>query len=180
MTEDGAVVIREGKSAAAVRRVPIHRALRPLITRLKETSKDGYLIPGLLTGGFDDKRTHYVGKRFSDLKEDLGFTDSALKFHTLRNAFMQRCEEGEVPESTTKLIVGHSRQADITYGLYSPGVKFDALKKAVEKVTYGDVDALVRKLAKSVEVTKRSRRRRRAGLSADERRTSRMGRRLYG
>jgi len=165
VTEDDAFVIREGKSAAAVRRVPIHRALRPLIERLKETSRDGYLIPGLLTGGFDDKRAHYVGKRFSELKETLGFTDKALKFHTLRNAFMQRCEEGEVPESTTKLIVGHSRQADITYGLYSPGVKFDALTKAVAKVTFGDVDSLVKRFAKSVEVTKQSRRRPRAGYN---------------
>lgn len=29
-------------------------------------------------------------------------------------------------ESTIKLIVGHSRQGHITYGLYSPGVKFVA------------------------------------------------------
>jgi integrase len=172
VAEDAALIVREGKSAAAVRRVPVHPALRPLIARLKDMSKDTYLIPGLLTGGFDDKRAHYVGKRFSELKKTLGFTDSALKFHTLRNAFMQRCEEGEVPESTTKLIVGHSRQADITYGLYSPGVKFDALTKAVAKVTYGDVDALVKRLAKTVEVTKKSTRRPRAAHERRQRKAA--------
>lgn len=161
-TEDGALIVREGKSAAAVRRVPVHAALAPLVASLRDTSKDGYLIPGLLTGGMDEKRAHYAGKRFSKLKEKLGFTDSALVFHTLRNAFMQRAEEGGVPESTTKLIVGHSRQGDITYGLYSPGVKFEALREAVGKVTFGGADGFVRALAGQVKVTKKSTRRPRA------------------
>jgi hypothetical protein len=137
----------------------MHPALAPLVLSLQESSKDGYLIPGLLAGGMDDKRAHYVGKRFSQVKEKLGFTDSALVFHTLRNAFMQRAEEGGVPESTTKLIVGHSRQGDITYGVYSPGVRFDALREAVGKVTFGKADAFVSTLAGQVKVTKKSTRR---------------------
>lgn len=157
--EDGALIVREGKSAAARRRVPVHPALQPLVRCLRDSSRDGYLIPGLLTGGADGKRAHYVGKRFSKVKEKLGFTDPALVFHTLRNAFMQRAEEGGVPESTTKLIVGHSRQGDITYGLYSPGVKFEALRDAVKKVTFGGADEFVGKLAGEVKVTKKSVRR---------------------
>jgi integrase len=158
-TEDGALIVREGKSAAALRRVPVHPALQPLVKSLRDSSRDGYMIPGLLTGGMDAKRAHYAGKRFSKLKEKLGFTDPALVFHTLRNAFMQRAEEGGVPESTTKLIVGHSRQGDITYGLYSPGVKFEALREAVGKVTYGAADGLVRELAGRVMITRKSMRR---------------------
>jgi hypothetical protein len=43
----------------------------------------------------------------------------------------------------------------------SPGPGSPELKKAVQKVTYGEpVDELVRSLAKSVEITTRSRRRR--------------------
>lgn len=170
VTEDDALCVREGKTAAALRRVPIHAALKPLIGRLKETSKDGYLIPGLLTGGFDKKRGHYLGKRFGEIKTALGFTDVTLKFHTLRNAFMQRCEEGEVAESTTKLIVGHSRQANITYGIYSPGVKFEALRKAVAKVTFGKLDGYLKKTARLVEITKQSRRRPRASYNRTQRR----------
>ena len=70
--EDGALVVREGKTAAVVRRIPIHPVLQPLIDRLIATSNDGYLIPGLLTGGADSKRGHYLGKRFSHIRRKLG------------------------------------------------------------------------------------------------------------
>lgn len=158
VASDHAFVIREGKSAAAVRRVPIHPAIRPLVVHLVKTSRDTFLIPGLLTGGADAKRAHYVGKRFTEVKRRLGFTDTALVFHTLRNAFMQRCEDAEVPESTTKLIVGHTRDS-LTYGTYSPGPKFDALREAVAKVTFGKADALARALKGNAQVTMKSARR---------------------
>lgn len=161
VTEDGALLVREGKSEAAVRRVPMHPVILPLVKSLQDTSTDGFLVPGLLTGGTDKRRGHYAGKRFTHVKGKLGFTDPALVFHTLRNAFMQRAEEGGVPESTTKLIVGHSRRGNITYGLYSPGLKFEALSDAVGKVTYGAADDYVRRSGNGILVIKRSSRRRR-------------------
>lgn len=72
----------------------------------------------------------------------VGFTDRALVFHTLRNSFMQRCENAGVPESTVKLIVGHSRQGSMTYGLYSPGPDFEKLRAGVRKVRYGKADSV--------------------------------------
>lgn len=159
IAKDGAFIIREGKSAAAVRRVPVHPVIRPLVAELVKSSRDGFLIPGLLTGGADAKRAHYIGKRFTELKRKLGFKDSALVFHTLRNAFAQRCEEAGVPESTTKLIVGHSRQDSLTYGRYSPGVQFDALRDAVVQVTFGKVDRFAKALKGKAVVTMKSARR---------------------
>jgi integrase len=156
--------IREGKTAAAVRSVPAHPALLPVLKRLAKTSSDGYLLPGLITGGEDAKRGHMIGKRFSYLIRKAGFSDTALTFHTLRNAFMQRCEEAGVPESTAKLIVGHSRQS-LTYGTagngYSPGVGVDTLRREVAKVTFGAVDAYVQGIAGTVAVTLKARRRHR-------------------
>jgi hypothetical protein len=66
-----------------------------------------------------------------------------------------------VPESTAKLLDGHAR-ASITYGRYSTGVSFKTLDDAVGRITYGPVDALVKKLGKQVEITQRSTRRRSA------------------
>jgi integrase len=161
--DDDAFAVTEGKTRAAVRRVPIHPVIKSLVARLKRDSKDGFLIPGLLTGGPDNRRSHYVGKRFTPLRRKLGFEDGALNFHTLRNAFMQRCEDKEVPESTTKLLVGHSRKKQITYGTYSPGPNFEVLRKAAAKVTFGEVDALAKAIGSKVAVTKTSKRRRTGG-----------------
>jgi site-specific recombinase XerD len=155
---NGCMKVTEGKTAAAVRVVPVHPAIAPLVSQLAKKSSDGFLVPGLLTGGPDAKRSHYIGKRFSDAIRKLGFDDPALNFHTTRNSFMQRCEEAGVPESTVKLLVGHARQS-LTFGTYSPGVQLDTLRQAVRKVSYGKLDALVKKLGRKVEIESKSRRR---------------------
>jgi integrase len=155
---NGSLKVTEGKTAAAVRVVPVHPAIAPLVSQLAKKSSDGFLVPGLLTGGPDAKRSHYIGKRFSDAIRKLGFDDPALNFHTTRNSFMQRCEEAGVPESTVKLLVGHARQS-LTFGTYSPGVQLNTLRDAVQKVSYGKLDALVKKLGSKVEIDSKSRRR---------------------
>lgn len=149
--EGDAIRVTEGKTAAAIRTIPVHPVIAGLVKRLREKSSDGYVIPRLLRGGADGKRGHYVGKRFGHAMKRLGFTDKALTFHTLRNSFMQRCEEAGVPESTVKLLVGHARQS-MTFGRYSPGVEFEGLRKAVAKVTYGEADGVVKANGRGVEV----------------------------
>jgi integrase len=168
--------IREGKTASSVRTLPIHPVLRPLVRSLIAGSDDGYLITGLLTGGADDKRGHLVGKRFTQVRQDLGITDPAVNFHTLRNSFLQRCEEGEVPQSTAKLLAGHKR-SDLTYGGYSPGTSLPMLEKAVRKVTYGSVDGFIKRAGSEVAVSKRSRRRTRASGAATAPHARQAGRR---
>jgi integrase len=120
------------------------------VGHLKDTSKDGFLIPGAKAGGYDAKRSHYLSRTFGFAKKRLGFTDSALVFHTLRNSFMQRCEKAGVPERTVKQIVGHSRQDSLTYGLYSPGPGFDKLSEGVRKVSYGKADAVAKHVTKEL------------------------------
>lgn len=151
--------VKAAKNQASIRTVPIHPVLRPLVRNLASKSYDGFLIPGLLTGGADNKRGHMVGKRFTKMRHDLGITDTALNFHTLRNAFIQRCEEAGIELSTAKKLAGHKR-TDQTYGGYSPGGSMEMLAKTIRKVTFGsEVDGMVKVVGKTVEVTKQSRRR---------------------
>ena len=158
-----ALIVREGKSPSAIRGVPVHPVIATLIDQLRKHSWDGYLIPGLLPGGADAKRGHYLGKRFGALIRKAGFADPSLVFHTLRHSFIQRCEEGGVPESSAKLLVGHSRRSSLTYGNagvgYSPGVALDTLRLEIVKVSYVEVDAFVRTAGAQVQITQTSRRR---------------------
>lgn len=57
-----------------------------------------------------------------------------------------------------KLIVGHSRQS-LTFGGYSPGSKFESLARAIERVAFGPVNALVKARANDVRVRQSQRRR---------------------
>ena len=141
----------EGKTTASVRYVPVHPVIAPMVARLLENARGGYLLPDLLVSGPDNKRGKLVGKRFGKLIRALGISDPSVTFHTLRNSFMSRCEGASVPESTTKLLVGHARQS-LTYGLYSPGVEFEQLAAAVQKISFGKVDALMASLGPSLVI----------------------------
>jgi integrase len=158
---DDALRVMEGKNKNSIRYVPLHPVIRPMVERLQATSMDGYLISGLLPGGADGKRSHYVSKRFGNWLRSNGFEDATLNFHSFRRSFTQHCEHAKIPESTAKLLTGHARQS-LTYGLYSPGPEFPVLTKEIKKVTYGAADEIVRKLAKQSEITKKSTRRPRA------------------
>jgi integrase len=157
---DDALRVMEGKNANSVRYVPLHDVIKPMVRQLCRTSTDGYLISGLLPGGVDNKRSHYVSKRFGDLLRRNEFPEGEVDFHSFRRSFAQRCEQAGLPQSTAALLLGHARQS-LTYGLYSPGPEFEALQVAMEKVTYGEpVDSRVRALTSRAAVTVRSTRRR--------------------
>lgn len=144
--------IEEGKTAAAVRRVPIHPTIAPLVQHLAKESGDGYLIPGLLRGGPDRKRAWYVGKRFGRVIRALGITDPALDFHALRGTVITQLEGAGVPESTIQLIVGHKRQG-MTFGVYSGGVSDNVKRDALRHVSYGKrLDSYVAETGATVTV----------------------------
>ncbi|HUG98315.1 MAG TPA: DUF6538 domain-containing protein [Gammaproteobacteria bacterium] len=141
--KDGFIVIPEGKTESSVRQVPIHPTIEPLIKRLAEDSKEGFLLPGLKPGGADKKRGHGISKRIGrHIRVGLGIEDRGVVFHSLRSAFIHACETAGIPESSTKLLVGHSRQA-MSYGTYSPGPGLPALQEAMKRVSFGEIDQII-------------------------------------
>jgi integrase len=127
------IKIRTGKTEAAVREVPVHEDAAHLLKR-RRASPDGFVFPGLVPGGPDKKRSWSVSKAFGRYCDKLGLTDQALTFHSLRKTFTEAVEGAEVPEPTTKLLIGHARQS-LTYGHYSRGQRVD-LRKAIRKLKF--------------------------------------------
>jgi integrase len=115
---DDHITIQAGKSNAAVRDVPIVKPLKPILDRLVATTTDKFVLPGLLSGGRDDKRSVLLAKRAAwNLRKVLKITDpTVVADHSLRHAFINRCEIAKAPENLVKLIVGHSRGDSITFG----------------------------------------------------------------
>ena len=153
--------ITQGKTAAAVRRVPIHPAIAPMVASLSaKPDKAGFLIPGLLTSGKDDKRGVLIGKRFGVALKSAGLARIGLDFHAFRYTVITQMEGAGVPESTIRLIVGHSRQG-VTFGTYSAGVPDKVLTEALAHVTYGrKVDGSITRA--SVTVKRFAKRRKRS------------------
>ena len=156
---DGILQIKAGKSRAAVRRVPVHEVIRPLVDRLVETTGDGYLIPGLLTGGKDNKRGHYLGKRFSRAVRQAEVTDSRVVFHGFRRTVVTKMETAGVPLLVQQDIVGHERRG-VTERNYTDDVDDARKTEALAHVSYGpEVDQLIRRVGARLSITHVSKRR---------------------
>ena len=114
--------IRQLKSKAAEREVPLHGLLETLLDTT--LPRQGRLFPQLTV----DK----VVKRYADLRRRHPELRGTV-FHSTRKWFITQCEQTGVPEHFTASLVGHhsARSANkLTYGLYSAGIS-DAQKRKI-------------------------------------------------
>jgi integrase len=114
--------IRQLKSKAAEREVPLHQTLEQLL----DTSlpKQGRLFPYLTVDA--------VVKRYAKLRRLYPDLQGSV-FHSTRKWFITQCERTGTPEHFTASLVGHhsARSANkLTYGLYSAGIS-DAQKREI-------------------------------------------------
>ncbi|MCG7872389.1 tyrosine-type recombinase/integrase [Candidatus Thiodiazotropha endoloripes] len=130
----GVFRVREGKTSSAVREVPIHSAIRPLVGQLVGDRSTGPLIKGLVPGGPDNRPSWNIGKVFGRVKKSLGFSGDYV-FHGLRHTFITKMEQSDVNLLLIERVVGHKSNA-LAFNTYSKGQTLEAMSEAVEKITY--------------------------------------------
>lgn len=132
--------IRQGKTSAAARRVPMHPDVIEIVKRRKK-GKDpqDWLFHELA----DERNAGDVfGKRFANYREKLGVDDkrpgqrrSLVNFHSFRRWFVTEAERAGIPESTISSVVGHEEgRKSITLGVYSGGPAWQQMRACVEAV----------------------------------------------
>ena len=95
------------KTGNGVRDVPVHPELKNLITHLSgHADQDGYLIPSSNKNKYS-KRGDALGKRFTRLKQELGFGEQHV-FHSLRHTVIYLYRKAECPVEIRNQIVGHA------------------------------------------------------------------------
>lgn len=129
----GFFTVKDAKSEAGNRDVPIHPELLTTMQRLHHESKDGYLIPSTARNTHG-KRSDPLGKRFGRLKEDAGFGPEHV-FHSIRKTVATQLENAGVAEGVAADILGHEKPT-LTYGLYSGGASMAVKAKAIGEVGY--------------------------------------------
>ena len=127
-TDKGFFTVTASKTEAGIRQIPIHPAIRQLVARLIETSKDGYLLSGLTNNKYGD-RSNAIGKRFGRLKHSLGY-GRELVFHSFRRGVATQFERAKVPEVLAARILGHEFPT-MSFGIYSGGADVETLKEAI-------------------------------------------------
>ena len=118
--------VRQLKTDAAERFIPLHSGLIPLLAQLPN---HGRLFPQL--------DVSIVTKRFKKMTEQAGTVRPGLVFHSTRKWFVTQCERAGVPEHWTASIVGHQSARSenrMTYGIYSAGISDQQKREIVERV----------------------------------------------
>jgi integrase len=125
--------IKDAKTAAGIREVPIHDKLTPTLRRLIGKRTSGYVLAGLLPNKYGD-RSNAIGKRFGRLKKEAGFSETHV-FHSIRKCVGTQLENALVPEGVSADILGHEKP-NITYGIYSGGASLEVKRAALAKLRY--------------------------------------------
>jgi integrase len=94
------------KSKSGVRDVPIHPAIHQLIHSLaKNADSEGFLIHS--TNNRYGKRGDAIGKRFTRLKQQMGFDDRHV-FHSIRHTVVFMFRRAGCPLEIRNQIIGHA------------------------------------------------------------------------
>ena len=126
--------IRQAKTEAGIRQVPIHPEIGDLVDHLIEQSRDGYLIPSTSKNQYGI-RSDALSKRFGKLKRSVGFTERSHSFHSFRATVATLFEQAGVVEGVAADILGHEKPT-ITYGVYSGDSSLQQRRDAVMKIVY--------------------------------------------
>ena len=113
--------IKEGKTQASVRFVPIHPKLMKTVKRLISASDDGYLLKTSKGGKYGTK-SKGLGNQFSIFKTNLGF-DKKSVFHSVRKTVITTLERADVKNLVIISLVGHKADGllRMTFDRYSEG-----------------------------------------------------------
>lgn len=122
--------IKDSKTVAGIRQVPIHPAIEELIKRLASKSEDDFLISSASNNKYGI-RSDALSKAFGRLKTSLKFGPE-LVFHSIRKTFITLLHRGGTTGPIIAEIVGHET-GTVTYDVYNHGAsaqqKHDAIAR---------------------------------------------------
>jgi integrase len=138
--------IRVSKTAAGVRRVPIHPALKPLVARrVAGKSPDAYLFDELRApASRPAERSAKASERFTEYRRECGIDDrqegqrnSNVNFHSWRHRFITQALAAGHPLHLVSAVVGHQAgRESVTLRTYNAtGPATDQLRAVVESVS---------------------------------------------
>jgi integrase len=123
--------IVDSKTAAGIRVVPVHPALKPLMQRLINDSKDGFLVTSDSKNKYGN-RSDLLSKAFGRLKKSLGFGPLHV-FHSIRKSAITQLVRADVTGTLIAELVGHET-GTVTYDVYNQGASAAQKLAAISKL----------------------------------------------
>lgn len=126
------------KSANALRRVPLHRALIDLgllkLVAHRRSQNMNRLFPNINRSKSKGTLSGTLSKNFGYYLVSRGIKEPGLDFHALRTDFLTRLTRARVPDHVRKGLMGHD-QTDVTHKNYfRAGETMPSLKEYVDRI----------------------------------------------
>ena len=133
--------IYEGKTKAARRVVPVHPVLKKIIVS-NDSDEEEYILKGLVSGGYDKKRSGNFQKRHTRTRIKVNLPKGVV-FHSLRNTVITKLHNNLIPLYNIEQIIGH-KQKSVAFGVYSSGLAVEKLRDIINGISYGNtIDNLI-------------------------------------
>ena len=141
--------ITEGKTKNAIRLLPVHDLVWPIVNRRLEAAGNGPLFPELTPGGPDKKRSWKVSSHYAAFRQRVLGEDNTVDFHSFRRNFATHLERAQkrspvVNPSSIDELMGH-KKGTLALNTYSSGLAYQDLRKAVDEGAQ-EIDPTVLKL----------------------------------
>lgn len=134
------IAVRDAKTPAGNREVPLHHTIAWLWDRAREAGK-GRIWPGFNCEGPGKKPGADAGREFSRFKQGRGFTSRTKAFHSFRKNVTRIMERARVHENEWAQVLGHEK--GFTYGRYNAdGITLAQKAAIIERIAYPGVALL--------------------------------------
>jgi integrase len=144
-----AISITQGKSQAAIRRIPVHPLIADIVRRRRDAAPEwGYIFGELNSTGPDDKRNGAVSSEFTDYRRSVGVSGEDTVFHSFRSNISGSLIALGVQEDTIALLMGHEQKTLAARAYNRDGLPTPYLRGIIDQLSFGpEIDDVVRKLA---------------------------------
>lgn len=134
--------VRDAKTIAGNRYVPVHSALRWIIDRSASFPPSERIWPTFNLEGPAKKAGADAGREFSRFKNSRGFNDRQKTFHSFRKNVTRQMERAGVPENEWAEVVGHAK--GFTYAVYNPdGISVQRKADIIGLISYPEIEHLL-------------------------------------
>jgi integrase len=133
--------VRDAKSPAGTRLVPVHPSLAWLLARTPGKSAAA-IWPNFNPEGPGKKAGADAGREFTRFKQALGYLTREKAFHSFRVNVIAQWEAASVAETEVAQIVGHNKTG-ITYGTYGKGIPMRRKAEIVRMLAYPRLEMIL-------------------------------------
>ena len=130
--------VKDAKTQAGIREVPVHAALSWLLKRPKRHASER-IWPTFNPEGPGKKPGADAGREFSYFKKSLGFGSRTKAFHSFRKNVVGQWEQLGVYQTEVAQLIGHEKEG-MTYGTYGQGVLLRRKAEIIGMICYPRVD----------------------------------------